>query len=130
MTAQVANAALVGSAARISRAFGASSRPLVEQSQGASAAPGREGANPFEDVASRFEPGSRRRRAEFQDQVVSFGGVLVSQDVGNTIVEAQSQNGLYPTPPAEAERQVANYEFVQSLFGPAEPILIPAPFPQ
>jgi hypothetical protein len=127
MSAQVANATLVGSAARVARAYGASTRPQVDGTWGANAAPGRDQASAYGDDGGRWEPGARARRAEFQDQVISFGGVLVSLDVGAAIVQAQASNGLYPTPPADAERQVANYEYAQSLVGPAEPLIAPLP---
>ena len=128
MSATVANTALVGEAARIARAY-ASARPFVDGAQGAKFTAGREQASWF-DGDLRSEPGARQRRAEFQDQVISFGGVLVSLEVGSTIVAAQALNGLRPTPPADAERQVANYEFVQSLVGPAVPVTVTAPFVQ
>jgi hypothetical protein len=128
MTAQVSNAALVGATARLTRAYGATARQQVDSLEGATAAPGREQAQRYyDDEGPRAEPGARRRRGEFQDQVISFGGVLVSLEVGSAIVQAQALNGLYPPHAAEAERQVANYEFVQAMAGPAEPIIVPRP---
>lgn len=132
MSAHVVNAtsSTAAAAGRIMRAYGASARQQVDGLESATAAPGREHAPRYfdDDDHSRIEPGQRRRRAEFQDHVSSFGGVLVSLDVGNTIMHAQSLKGLYPPSPKEAELKVANYEFAQSLMGPAEALTVSAPF--
>ena len=125
MTAQVSNLALVGSAARLSRALSlaGSARQQVDNIEGSEAPPTRD--NTAQNTASydRYDaPAARKRFGSSLDQVVSFGGVLVSSEVGATIVQtqAQSQSGALPLDPGEAERQIANYEFAQSLVGPAE----------
>ncbi len=127
MTATVANTALVGEAARLARAYGASTRAPIDGAHGTNAAPGREWSPRFDGGDDRSDPGTRRRRAEFQDQVISFGGVLVSLEVGAAIVGEQATNGLRPTPAADAERQVANYERAQAIVGPAEPMMVMPP---
>ncbi len=113
MTAQVANIALSGSSARYTRIGGASARQMVDGIEGSAAAFGRGRASQYVP----FDSNDASRQGEFQDQVVSYGGVLVSLDVGTTIMQAQALNGLTPTAPGDAERQVANYEFTQSLSG-------------
>ena len=131
MSAHVVNATSTAAAAgRVMRAYGASTRQQVDELEGATAAPGREYAPRYYDDedTSRMDPGQRRRRAEFQDQVSSFGGVLVSLEVGSTIVQAQSLKGLYSPPGVEAERQIANYEFAQSLMGPPQAMVVGTPF--
>ena len=132
MSAHVVNATSTAAAAgRVMRAYGsASARQQVDGLESATAAPGREHAHRFYDDedGTRLEPGQRRRRAEFQDHVSTFGGVLVSLEVGSTIMQAQALNGLAPRPPIEAERQVASYEFAQSLMGTPEPMIVTRPF--
>jgi hypothetical protein len=132
MSAQVSNAAMVGSLARLNqaRAMSATARQQVDGLEGTNAPPARDQQTRYDEYADRFEgPPARRRHGEFQDHVISFGGVLVSLEVGATIVETQALNHLIHPLPAEAERQVANYEFVQSMAGPAEPIMLTVPFP-
>jgi len=125
MSAQVSNLALVGSATRLSRALAAagSARQQVDGIEGSGAAPPREGALRFEDSSSPtpYDLGNSRRHYNGAfDSFITFGGVLVSREVGSTIVQVQALNGTFPLPPAEAEKQIANYEFAQSLVGPAE----------
>jgi hypothetical protein len=122
MSAQVSNLAMVGSAARLSRALAVAggARNNVDGVDGAGAAPARDqaGASPGYD---RYESGpSPRRPLMTADRVVSFGGVLVSSEVGAVITQTQALNGTFPLSPVEAERQIANYEFAQSLMGPPE----------
>ena len=124
MSAQVSNATLAGSAARLSRVRGLGvARGYVDGVDGVGAPPARDRGAAFEDSGDRFASGVRARHGEFQDQVVSFSGVLVSREVGAAIMQAQALKGLQRIKPAEAEVQVAKYEFVQSLAGPAEPIM-------
>ena len=72
--------------------------------------------------------GYRRRRqyGPFQDRVVSYGGVLVSREVGTTIMQAQAAAAAAAnlnTPlQADAERGIAVYEFNQALMGAAEAV--------
>ena len=56
--------------------------------------------------------------------MVSFGGVLVSREVGTTIMQAQATTASHVAPPfaVEAERGVAIYEFNQALMGAAQVI--------
>ena len=124
-TAQVANSGIVGAATRItpSRGAVASSMQFVDPLSGAYAPPARDQAHGF-DEQDDFEPRRRRRRqsGQFQDRVVSFGGVLVSREVGTAIMQAQAASSARTATPfaAEAERGVAIYEFNQALMGTAE----------
>lgn len=129
MSAHVSNLAMVGSAARLSRALAVagSMRDQVDRLEGSSAAPARDEAGP--PGQDRYESGpSSRRPLLTADRVVSFGGVLVSREVGATIMQAQALNGSFVLPPIEAGRQIANYEFAQSLAGPPEVMPVHQPF--
>ncbi len=125
-TAQVANSGIVGVAARASQARYAvsSSFDRVDALSGAFAPPARDQTPGFEADEGNFEAPRRRRRSAgpFQDHVVSFGGVLVSREVGTTIMQAQAAQSLRNTSPlaGEAERGVAVYEFNQALAGTAQ----------
>ena len=125
MTAQVANTGIVGSASRIapSRQAVASSSEFVDPISGAFAPPTHDQASRFDDNNDDFESPKRRRRYNpYQDQVVSFGGVLVSREVGATIMKeqaAQATRGGFNFG-NDAERSIAIYEFNQSLMGAAE----------
>jgi hypothetical protein len=125
-TAQVANSGIVGAAARISqpRSAIASSLQSVEALSGTYAAPARDQTLGFDDDQEDFAPQRRRRRhvGQFQDRVVSFGGVLVSREIGTAIMQAQAASSARSAPleAAEAERGVAIYEFNQALMGTAE----------
>jgi hypothetical protein len=132
MSAQVSNLALVGSAARLSRALAAagSARQQVDSLEGSGAAPPRDQATQY-DAYDRYDPGTRPRGYGFvRDHVVSFGGVLVSHEVGATMMQTQALNGTFVLPPADAERQIAHYEFAQSLMGPPEVMPAASPFVQ
>jgi len=125
-TAQVANSGIVGATARIAQPRGAvaSSMDFVDPLSGAYAPPARDQTPGFDDDQEDFAPPRRRRRngGPFQDRVVSFGGVLVSREVGTTIMQAQAANSLRTVSPlaVEAERGIAIYEFNQALMGTAE----------
>ncbi len=124
-TAQVANTGIVGSAPRVSlqRHAIASATQFVDPLGGAYAAPPRDEWNRFDDDSSDFESSPRRRRyGAFQDQVISFGGVLVSREIGTLIMQAQVNHTANPPPPfaVEAERGTAVYEFNQALMGAAQ----------
>ncbi len=126
-TAQVSNAGIVGASPRIPlRNSVASSSEYVDSMGGTYAPPPRDQWHPYDDDLGGFDTTPRRRgyRGPFQDQVISFGGVLVSREVGATIMQAQASLGATATPPvaAEAERGVAIYEFNQSLIGAARAI--------
>ena len=125
-TAQVANSGIVGPTARIAQPRGAvaSSMEFVDPLSGAYAPPARDQTPGFDDDQEDFAPPRRRRRngGPFQDRVVSFGGVLVSREVGTAIMKAQAANSLRNVSPlaVEAERGIAIYEFNQALMGTAE----------
>jgi len=125
-TAQVANSGIIGAAARVAqpRVAVASLVDYVDSLSGAYAPPPREQSYRFEDDPEEFAPRRRRGRQSgpFQDRVVSFGGVLVSREVGATIMQAQAAQSLRNAPPVpvEAERGIAIYEFNQALMGNAE----------
>lgn len=126
-TAQVSNSGIVGTAPRIHlpRNAVASSLEFVDPLGGAYAAPPRDQWHRFEEDSDGFDSSTPRRRryaGPFQDQVVSFGGVLVSREVGTTIMQAQAAHTLHAAPPfaVEAERGIAIYEFNQALMGTAQ----------
>ncbi len=125
-TAQVANSGIVGNSHRIPppRHNVSSSFEYVDSLGGAYASPPRDQWHRFEDENEAFDtmPRHRRHRGPFQDQVVSFGGVLVSREVGAAIMQAQASHAASITPPvaAEAERSIAIYEFNQALMGAAQ----------
>ena len=125
-TAQVANSGIVGSSSRIplSRHSVSSPSEYVDSLGGAYAPTPRDQWHRFDDDAASFDSNPRRRghHGRFQDNVVSFGGVLVSREVGTTIMQAQAAQGANLMPPvaAEAERGIAIYEFNQALIGAAQ----------
>lgn len=125
-TAQVANAGMVGGSPRIPlhRNAVSSSFEYVDSLGGAYASPPRDQWHRFEDDSESFDTLPRRRghRGPFQDQVISFGGVLVSREVGTMMMQAQAAHAANATPPfaAEAVRGVAVYEFNQALMGAAQ----------
>lgn len=125
-TAQVVNSGIVGSAARVSQPRAvASAMGFVDPLSESFAPPARDQTAGFDNDQEGFASSPRRRRRQagpFQDRVVSFGGVLVSQEVGATIMQAQSAYSLRTSSPlaAEAERGVAVYEFNQALMGKVE----------
>ena len=125
-TAQVANSGIVGASPRIQlhRNPVSTSYEYVDALGGAYASPPRDEWHRFDDESDGFDTTSRHRRhrGPFQDQVVSFGGVLVSREVGATIMQAQAAQAAHVAPPfaVEAERGVAVYEFNQALMGAAQ----------
>jgi hypothetical protein len=127
VTAQVANTGIVGSTSRIapSRQAVASSSEFIDPMTGAFAPATHDQASRFDDTDDNFETPRRRRRYNpYQDQVVSFGGVLVSREVGATIMKeqaAQAARGGFNFG-NDAERSIAIYEFNQSLMGVAEAV--------
>lgn len=127
MTAQVANTGIVSAASRIAQARHAvaSSSEFIDPMSGAFAPPTHDQASRFDDTDDNFETPRRRRRYNpYQDQVVSFGGVLVSREVGATIMKeqaAQAARGGFNFG-NDAERSIAIYEFNQSLMGVAEAV--------
>lgn len=128
-TAQVANSGIVGASPRIPlpRHAIASSFEYVDSLGGTHASPPRDQWHRFEDDGeSGFDTTPRRRgyHGQFQEHVVSFGGVLVSREVGTTIMQAQAAHTAHMAPPfaVEAERGIAIYEFNQALMGAAQAI--------
>ncbi len=125
-TAQVANTGIVGPAARVAqpRTAVASSMDFVDPLAGTYAPPTRDQTRGFDDEQEQFMNHRRRRRQSgpYQDRVVSFGGVLVSREVGTTIMQAQAASAARKSSPlaTEAERGIAIYEFNQALMGAAE----------
>jgi hypothetical protein len=123
--AQVVNTVMMSPAARISQARGsvATGYQSVDSIDTNLAARGRDDFARHDDFSEFETPRPHRRRGEFQDQVVRFAGVLLSRDVGATVMQAQaaaSASGASALTPAEAERNVAMYEFNQSLMGTPE----------
>jgi hypothetical protein len=124
-TAQVVNSGIVGVTARVSqpRASVASSTQFVDPLSGAYAPPPRDQMPRYDDESDDFEQPRRRRRGNaYQESVVSFGGVLVSREVGATIMKEQASvrdrgSMLMGT---DAERSVRTYEYNQSLMGTPE----------
>jgi hypothetical protein len=124
-TAQVANSGIVSTATRMSQSRNAvaSSMQFVDPLSEAYAPPARDHAREFEDDQDHGDQYRRRRRpSQFYEPVVSFGGVLVSREVGAAIMQAQVAMSARTTAPfgAEAERGIAIYEFNQALMGAAE----------
>ncbi len=123
-TAHVANAGIASGAIRVAHRLPlATVQENVEPVSGAFAAPARDQSPRFYDDGQEFD--TRRRTAPygpFQDRVVSFGGVLVSREVGTAIMHAQAATAARTALPlaAEAERNVAVYEFNQALMGTAQ----------
>ena len=80
----------------------------------------------YDDEADSFEtPRRRQRYRPYQDHVVSFGGVLVSREVGATIMKEQAAlaaRGDLGFGAGDAERSIRIYEFNQSLMGVAEAV--------
>lgn len=124
-TAQVVNSGIVGTASRIAQARNgvASSMPFVDPLAETYAPPTRDQARNFDEDA---EGGDfrRRRRSSYQHDQVSFRGVLVSREVGATIMQEQAAAAARNLSPlgAEAERGIAIYEFNQALMGSAEAV--------
>jgi hypothetical protein len=121
-TAQVVNATMASTVARINtaRAAVASTFQTVEGIDTSSLSTrGRDQARPQEDAEQLDAGRLRRRPGQVLDRVVSFGGVLVSQEVGAAIVQAQAAAAKFVPVlhPADAERGISIYEFNQSLMG-------------
>ena len=127
MTAQVANTGIVGSTSRVMhpRAAMASSGEFIDPTSGAFAAASAYDHPRYDDDADSFEtPRRRRQYSPYQDRVVRFGGVLVSREVGATIMKEQAAlaacGGLGLS--GDPERSIRIYEFNQSLMGVAEAV--------
>jgi len=133
MSAQVSNLTMAGSATRLSRALSAAGvvRQQVDGVESTGAAPARDEAGRFEDYGQRYQPAPSPRRPEGNvERFMTFGGILVSREVGATMMQTQAMNGFFPPLPSEAVRQIANYEFAQSLMGPPQVMPSLEPFPQ
>ncbi|MDX2142952.1 MAG: hypothetical protein SFV19_06335 [Rhodospirillaceae bacterium] len=124
-TAQVVNATMSSPAVRALNARGSVAtgyQNIDEIDTGSMAARGRDEPRSA-DEGEDFEFVRRKpRRGEFRDGVISFAGVLVSRDVGTTIMQAQASlsNAEALISPTQAERNIAVYEFNQSLIGAPE----------
>jgi hypothetical protein len=122
-TAQVTNAGISSGPTRVARRYPVEANfDPVEPVIGSYAAPARDQTPRYADDGQEFD--NRRRNSSygpFQDRVVSFGGVLVSQEVGTAVMHAQSAAASRGTLPVavEAERSVAAYEFNQALMDKA-----------
>jgi hypothetical protein len=126
-TAQVVNTGIVSSAAARMplRASGSSTGfQSVDALEGSMPSRARDQYMRFDDDNDDFDTSRSRRRpsGQFRDQVVSYGGVLVSREVGATIMQAQIASSKVTSSPAaaEAERGIAVYEFNQALMGNPE----------
>ncbi len=121
-SAQVINTTMSSPASRVNYAQG-SGQTTYESVESVSTNFATYGRDQFatEENLDNFEgPPQRRRRAAFQDQVVRFSGVLLSRDVGTTIVQAQAimtRQGAGLMTTMQAERNVATYEDNQAMFG-------------
>ena len=103
-TAQVVNSGIVGTASRIAQARGvASSMPFVDPLAEAYAPPARDQARNFDEDAEGGDFRRRRRSSYQHDQVVSFRGVLVSREVGATIMQEQAAAAARNLSPLGAE---------------------------
>ncbi len=124
-TAQVVNSGIVGATARVGqpRNAVASAAQFVDPLSGAYAPPPRDQMPRFDDGSDDFETPRRRRRGRgYQEDTVSFGGVLVSREVGATIMKEQAalQSRGHAPLGVDAERSVRTYEYNQSLMGTPE----------
>jgi hypothetical protein len=121
-TAQVANATMASPAVRALGARGNVAthyQSIDEIDTGAMAARGRDEPR-YADDYEEFDVGRRRqRRGEFQEGVVNFAGVLITREMGTAIMQAQAAVSTAEAliSPTQAERNVAVYEFNQSLMG-------------
>lgn len=123
---QVANSTMSSPVSRVAAARGSRTTTLqnVETIDTQFATRGRDDFGRQDEIDDFEAQPTRRRRGEFQEEVVRFSGVLLSREVGTTMMQAQataSRQAAGITPPSEAERNVAMYEFNQSLMGMPEP---------
>ena len=124
-SAQVINTTMSSPASRVNYAQGSgqSTYESVEDVSTNLATRGRDQYAPDAQLDNFEGPPQRRRRGTFQDQVVRFSGVLLSRDVGTTIVQAQAvmtRQGAGLMTTMQAERNVATYEDNQAMFGEPE----------
>lgn len=123
--AQVINTTMLSPTTRASAARGSSATSFqsVDTIDTNLAARGRDDFARRDELEDFEAPTQRRRHGGFQDQVVRFSGVLLSRDVGTTIVQAQAYATRHAGPTIaapQAERNVEMYEFNQSLIGEPE----------
>lgn len=123
--AQVSNATMLSPVARAAqaRASVATRFDAVDSINTGLAARGRDGYSRQEEFDDFEAPQPRRRRGEFQEDVVRFSGVLLSREVGTTMMQAQattSRIGPGSMSVHEAERHVSLYEYNQGLMGAPE----------
>lgn len=120
--AVVANATMISNAARAYglRTSGATGYQTVDSIDTDSlAARARDQFRTPDDADGREYARPAPRRGGFFDRLVGYGGVLVSREVGTAMVQAQATHSTTPPNvyPAEAGRNIAIYEFNQSLMG-------------
>jgi hypothetical protein len=123
--AQVANATMSSSISRVALARGnaSSSRDPIDAVDTDFAARGRDTYARSDELDDFESPRQRRRRGEFQEEVVRFSGVLLSREVGTAMMQAQamtSRLGPGAVSVQDAERHVSLYEFNQALMGVPE----------
>jgi hypothetical protein len=124
--AQVANATMSSPMSRAAAARGSASsrRDPIDAVDTEFAARGRDDFARGDELDDFESPRQRRRRGEFQEEVVRFSGVLLSREVGTAMMQAQavtSRLGAGVVSVQEAERHVSLYEFNQALMGEPEP---------
>ena len=121
-TALVANATMVSNAAR---AYGVRAsaptgyQPVEALDTDSLAARSRDQARGRDDQENPGYVRQPQRRGFGVERAISFGGVLVSREVGTAIMQAQAlltKTGA-TVHPAEAEKNVAIYESNQALMG-------------
>lgn len=121
-TALVANATMISNAARAYgvRSSGATGFQSVDQIDTDSfAARSRDQARSRDDQDGSGLVRQPPRRATTFERAITFGGVMVSREVGTAIMQAQAlltKTGV-TIHPAEAERNVAIYESNQAMMG-------------
>jgi hypothetical protein len=124
--AQVANSTMSSPISRVAAARGGRTTTLqsIETIDTQFATRGRDDFGRNDEIDDFEALPARRRRGEFQEEVVRFSGVLLSREVGTTMMQAQaaaSRQAPGAIAVGEAERNVAMYEFNQSLMGMPEP---------
>lgn len=125
-TAQVVNSLVASPASRITPMRGgsvATSYQSVEALDTHLAARGRDDFRRFDDMEDFEATRPQFRQNYSHDYAVRFSGVFLSQEVGTTMVQAQAafSRAAAPTLAAsQAERNIAQYEFNQSLMGVPE----------
>jgi hypothetical protein len=121
-TAQVANATMSSPAVRALNARGSVAthyQNVDEIDTGSMAARGRDEPRSAEERDDLEVLRRKPRRGEFQDGVINFAGVLITREMGVTMMQAQASASTAEAliSPTQAERNIAVYEFNQALMG-------------